>query len=77
LNGRGNGVALVPRLTAVPELKSGALVMLEVPELQTERRLRIVYRKQANLSHAAVAFLKVVESYAATQGDPYCFHPER
>lgn len=73
----GNGVALVPRLTAVPELASGALVMLEVPELQTERKLRLVYRKQANLSHAAMAFLKVVESYAATQGDPYCFHPER
>jgi DNA-binding transcriptional LysR family regulator len=73
----GNGVALVPRLTAVPELMSGALVMLEVPELQTERKLRLVYRRQANLSHAAVAFLKVVESYAATQGDPYCFQPER
>jgi DNA-binding transcriptional LysR family regulator len=73
----GNGVALVPRLTAVPELMSGALVMLEVPELQTERKLRLVYRRQANLSHAAVAFLKVVESYAAMQGDPYCFQPER
>jgi DNA-binding transcriptional LysR family regulator len=73
----GNGVALVPRLTAVPELASGALVMLEVPELQTERKLRLVYRRQANLSHAATAFLKVVESYAAAQGDPYCFQPDR
>lgn len=73
----GNGVALVPRLTAVPELKTGSLVLLEVPELQTERRLRLVYRKQANLSHAAMSFLKVVESYAASQGDPYCFQPER
>lgn len=73
----GNGVALVPRLTAVPELKTGALVMLEVPELQTERKLRLVYRKQANLSHAAMSFLKVVESYALSQGDPYCFQPER
>ncbi len=73
----GNGVALVPRLTAVPELASGALVLLVVPELQTERRLRLVYRRQANLSHAAEAFLKVVESYAQTHGDPYCFQPER
>jgi hypothetical protein len=39
--------------------------------------LRLVYRKQANLSHAAMSFLKVVESYAASQGDPYCFQPER
>lgn len=73
----GNGVALVPRLTAVPELRSGTLVMLEVPELQTERKLRLIYRRQANLSHAATAFLKVVESYAATQGDPYSFQTDR
>jgi DNA-binding transcriptional LysR family regulator len=73
----GNGVAIIPRLTAMPELTGGALVMLEVPELQTERKLRLVYRRQANLSHAAEAFLKVVESYASTHGDPYCFQPER
>jgi DNA-binding transcriptional LysR family regulator len=73
----GNGVALVPRLTVEPELKSGSLVRVEVPELQTERRLRLVYRKQANLSHAAMAFLKVVETYAQEQGDPYCFLAER
>jgi DNA-binding transcriptional LysR family regulator len=73
----GNGVALVPRLTVEPELKSGSLVRIEVPELQTERKLRVVYRKQANLSHAALAFLKVVESYAASHGDPYSFQAER
>jgi DNA-binding transcriptional LysR family regulator len=73
----GNGVALVPRLTVEPELKSGALVRVEVPELQTERRLRLVYRRQANLSHAALAFLRVVESYAAAHGDPYSFQAER
>jgi DNA-binding transcriptional LysR family regulator len=73
----GNGVALVPRLTVEPELRSGALVRIEVPELQTERKLRLVYRRQANLSHAALAFLKVVESYAASQGDPYSFQAER
>lgn len=73
----GNGVALVPRLTVEPELTSGALVRIEVPELQTERRLRLVYRRQANLSHAALAFLKVVEAYAASQGDPYSFQAER
>ncbi len=73
----GNGVALVPRLTVEPELRSGSLVRVEVPELQTERKLRLVYRRQANLSHAALAFLKVVESYAAAQGDPYSFQTER
>ena len=69
----GNGVALVPGLTVRPELESGALVRVHVPELQIERKLRLVYRRQASLSHAALAFLKVVEAYAAAHGDPYCF----
>jgi DNA-binding transcriptional LysR family regulator len=73
----GNGVALVPGLTVRPELERGALVQVQVPEIQIERKLRLVYRRQANLSHAALAFLKVVESYAAAHGDPYCFQTER
>jgi DNA-binding transcriptional LysR family regulator len=73
----GNGVALVPGLTVSTELKSGALVRVQVPELQIERKLRLVYRRQASLSHAALAFLKVVETYALAQGDPYCFQAER
>jgi DNA-binding transcriptional LysR family regulator len=73
----GNGVALVPGLTVRPELENGSLVRVQVPELQIERKLRLVYRRQATLSHAALAFLKVVEAYAAANGDPYCFQPER
>jgi len=73
----GNGVALVPGLTVRTELKSGALVRVRVKELQLERKLRLVYRRQASLSHVAVAFLKVVEAYSAAHGDPYSFHVER
>jgi DNA-binding transcriptional LysR family regulator len=73
----GNGVALVPGLTVRTELASGALVRVPVRELQVERKLRLVYRRQASLSHVAVAFLKVVEAYAAEHGDPYCFQAER
>jgi DNA-binding transcriptional LysR family regulator len=73
----GNGVALVPGLTVRPELESGVLVCVQVPELQMERKLRLVHRRQASLSHAALAFLKVVEAYAAAHGDPYCFQVER
>ena len=69
----GNGVALVPGLTVGPELEAGTLVRVEVPELEMVRRLRLVYRRQATLSHAAVAFLKVVEAYAGLHGDPFCF----
>jgi DNA-binding transcriptional LysR family regulator len=73
----GNGVALVPGLTVRTELASGALVRVRVRELQIERKLRLVYRRQASLSHAAIAFLKVVEAYSAAHGDPYSFHEER
>jgi DNA-binding transcriptional LysR family regulator len=69
----GNGVALVPTLTVQNELTSGALVRVRVKELQVERKLRLVYRRQASLSHAAAAFLKVVETYATTHGDPYAY----
>ena len=71
----GNGVALVPGLTVQNELASGSLVRIHVPELGIERKLRLVYRKHANLSHAAVAFLKIVEAYAAAHGDPYTYRP--
>ena len=48
---------------------------VRVKELQIERKLRLVYRRHASLSHAALAFLKVVEAYAAAHGDPYAFRP--
>lgn len=73
----GNGVALLPGLTARPEIERGELVRLRVPELSFERRLRLVYRRHASLSHAALAFLKVVESMARERGDPFLFQVER
>jgi DNA-binding transcriptional LysR family regulator len=72
----GNGVALVPGLTAQPELESGALVRVPVKELQFERTLRLIHRKRANLSHAALGFLDVVRSLAAERGAPFQFEPE-
>ena len=74
---RGNGVALVPKLTVESELESGALVAVQVPELQVERKLRLVHRKQAALSHAAKEFLRVVQAHAAEHGDPFCFVLEK
>lgn len=74
---QGDGVALVPKLTVEDELESGALVGIEVPELPLERRLRLVLRRQATLSHAAQAFLALVERHAEKHGDPFCFAVER
>lgn len=73
----GNGVALVPGLTVQKEIAAGSLVRVRIKELQIERKLRLVYRKQANLSHAALAFLRVVEQFAAKHGSPYSFASER
>ncbi len=73
---RGNGVALAPRLTVEAELEAGTLVAVSVPELQMERKLRLVYRRHAALSHAARAFLRVVEEQAQKHGDPFCFAAE-
>ena len=73
----GNGVALVPGLTAEQEIKSGELVRVPVEALRFERHLRLVHRKQAALSHAAIAFLKVVRSLASDSGWPYEFRAER
>ena len=73
----GNGVALVPALTVERELRSGALVRVLVKELQMERKLRLVHRRQANLSHAAVEFLAAVEQYSLATGGAYCFQSER
>ncbi len=71
------GVALVPGLSVRTELAGGSLVRVEVPELPLQRRLRVVHRRQASLSHAAVEFLRVIEGFASRKGEPFCFEPER
>ena len=58
---REMGVALVPRLTAEAEIARGQVVALTVREMRFERRLQLIYRKGANLSHAARAFLRVAK----------------
>ena len=55
----GMGVALVPKLAAQGEIMRGQIAALTVREMKLERRLYLVYRKSATLSHAARAFLRV------------------
>lgn len=57
----GMGVALVPRLTAQVEIARGQVAALAVREMKLERKLYLVYRKGATLSHAARAFLRVAK----------------
>ena len=58
---QGMGVALVPRLTAQAEIARRQVVALTVREMRLERRLYLIYRKGATLSHAARAFLRVAK----------------
>jgi DNA-binding transcriptional LysR family regulator len=73
----GNGVALVPGIAVAPELKRGELVAVPVKELKLERKLRIVYRKGGQLSHAARAFLQVAQSVTEKTKGRFLFQPER
>jgi len=75
--GAGNGVALVPGIAVEPELARGELVSVQVKELTLERKLRIVYRKGGQLSHAARAFLQVAESISERQKGRYLFQTEK
>jgi len=59
LVGKGLGVALVPRLAAQTEIERRQLAGLTVREMRLERRLHLIYRRGATLSHAAKAFLRV------------------
>jgi DNA-binding transcriptional LysR family regulator len=73
----GNGVALVPEISVETELARGELIRIPVRELRLHRKLRLIYRKSASLSHAARAFLKVAEAAALKHGDRYRFQRER
>ena len=73
----GNGVALVPEISVETELARGELVRIPVRELQLKRKLRLIYRKEASLSHAARAFLKVAEAVAIERKGRHRFQKER
>ncbi len=73
----GNGVAMVPEISVENELARGELVRIPVRELRLHRKLRLIYRKSASLSHAGRAFLKVAEAAALKHGERYRFQRER
>src|SRR5688500_15457513 len=55
----GLGVALLPRRCALREIARKELVEVRVPELRSPRQVRLVYRREGDLSHAAAAFLEI------------------
>ena len=58
---RNEGVAFLPRMCVEQELAQETLREVPVDELLIERPIRLVYPARRALSHAARAFLEVVE----------------
>jgi DNA-binding transcriptional LysR family regulator len=54
------GVAFLPRMCVEEEIAHGRLREVRVKEMHVERKIRLVYPKRRALSHAALAFLKLV-----------------
>ena len=63
------GVALLPRRCAESEIARGELVALTMPEIRLRRQVRLIYRKAGERSHAATAFLGVVEESRSDRSD--------
>jgi DNA-binding transcriptional LysR family regulator len=72
----GNGVAFMPEISVEAELARGELVRIPVRELRVQRKLRLIYRKEAGLSHAGRAFLKVAEAVSLERAGNYRFQRE-
>ena len=58
---RNQGVAFLPRMCVEQEIEQGRLREVRVPELQMERPIRLAYQAKRALSHAAKAFLELLQ----------------
>jgi DNA-binding transcriptional LysR family regulator len=58
----GAGLAILPRMTVVEGIRQGRLVEVAVKELQVEKLIRIVTRREEAMSHAAKAFLQQIRA---------------
>jgi DNA-binding transcriptional LysR family regulator len=59
---RNEGVAFLPRMCVNDEVTHGILCEVKVNELDVDRKIRLVYPARRALSHAAQAFLEVVQT---------------
>jgi DNA-binding transcriptional LysR family regulator len=59
---RNEGVAFIPRMCVDEEIRQGILREVRVKEMDVDRKIRLVYPARRALSHAAEAFLELVQS---------------
>jgi DNA-binding transcriptional LysR family regulator len=58
---RDEGVAFLPRMCVDDEVRHGILREIKVTEMKVDRQIRLAYPARRALSHAAQAFVKLVE----------------
>ena len=61
---RNEGVAFLPQMCVLQEIGQGSLREIPVKEMSVERKIRLVLPARRNLSHAAKAFLELVQKGA-------------
>jgi DNA-binding transcriptional LysR family regulator len=59
---KNEGVAFLPKMCVEQEIQQERLCEVRVPELYMERKIRLVYPAKRGLSHAAKAFLELIQS---------------
>jgi DNA-binding transcriptional LysR family regulator len=66
---RDTGVAILPRLAVEGDLAAGNLIVVDVEDLALERTIRVVFRREDVLSHAARSFLALVREHSESVRD--------
>ncbi|HEX9003695.1 MAG TPA: LysR family transcriptional regulator [Blastocatellia bacterium] len=61
------GIAILPRLAVEAEINSGKLVEVQVKGMKIEKTIRLIYRREASLSHAAKSFLEIVKNHSGAK----------
>ena len=59
---RNEGVAFLPKMCVEQEIEQGLLSEVRVTELKVERKIRLTFPARRALSHAAKAFLELVQA---------------
>ena len=62
------GIAWLPRLSVLPELRSGRLVEIPVADLRIERPLTMIWRRNRSHSPAAAAFIAQIRHGLGDEG---------
>jgi DNA-binding transcriptional LysR family regulator len=58
---RNEGVAFLPHMCVADEIRQGVVREVKVREMTVDRKIRLVYPARRALSHAAQAFLEIVQ----------------